>query len=136
MKRMHVHVNVDDINTSIQFYSTLFDAEPAVNKPDYAKWMLEDPRINFAISAHGRTPGVDHLGIEADNLEELAGVHELLTRTDGPSYDENEVTCCYASSKKKWVQDPQGVAWETFHTHGTATVYGDDFRDEAAKHNG
>jgi catechol 2,3-dioxygenase-like lactoylglutathione lyase family enzyme len=125
MKRLHVHVAVDDLQKSIGFYSTLFAAEPAVVKPDYAKWMLEDPRVNFAISARGRAAGVDHLGIQVENDDELAEVYDRLKRAEAPVLEVGGTTCCYAKSEKSWVIDPQGVAWETFHTTGESTVYGD-----------
>jgi catechol 2,3-dioxygenase-like lactoylglutathione lyase family enzyme len=125
MKRLHVHVAVDDLQKSIGFYSTLFAAEPAVVKPDYAKWMLEDPRVNFAISSRGHKPGLDHLGIQVENEGELAEVYDRLKRAEGPVLEEGATTCCYAQSEKSWIVDPQGLAWETFHTTGESTVYGD-----------
>jgi catechol 2,3-dioxygenase-like lactoylglutathione lyase family enzyme len=125
MKRLHVHVAVDDLQKSIGFYSTLFSVEPAVVKSDYAKWMLEDPRVNFAISARGRAAGVDHLGIQVENEDELAEVYDRLKRAEAPVLEVGATTCCYAKSEKSWVIDPQGVAWETFHTTGESTVYGD-----------
>jgi catechol 2,3-dioxygenase-like lactoylglutathione lyase family enzyme len=125
MKRLHVHVAVDDLAPSIRFYATLFAAEPSVVKPDYAKWMLDDPRVNFAISARGRTKtGVEHLGIQVETEAELAEVYERLGRADRPTVEEKATTCCYARSDKQWIADPQGVSWETFLTHGEATVYG------------
>ncbi|HUC63792.1 MAG TPA: ArsI/CadI family heavy metal resistance metalloenzyme [Stellaceae bacterium] len=124
MKRLHVHVAVDDLQKSIAFYSTLFAAEPAVVKPDYAKWMLDDPRVNFAISARGNALGVDHLGIQVESKNELGEVYERLERAQGPVLEEGETTCCYAKSEKSWIMDPQGIAWETFHTTGESTVYG------------
>jgi catechol 2,3-dioxygenase-like lactoylglutathione lyase family enzyme len=130
MKRLHVHVAVDDLQKSIGFYSTLFAAAPAVVKPDYAKWMLEDPRVNFAISARGHKPGLDHLGIQVENEDELAEVYDRLTRAEGPMLEEGATTCCYAQSEKSWIVDPQGLAWETFHTTGESTVYGNGVRDQ------
>ncbi len=124
MKRLHVHVAVADLDQSIRFYSTLFAAPPSERKPDYAKWMLEDPRVNFAISARGAAAGVEHLGIQVEDAEELAEVYGRLERAGRPVVEEAGVTCCYARSDKQWISDPQGVAWETFLTHGESTVYG------------
>jgi catechol 2,3-dioxygenase-like lactoylglutathione lyase family enzyme len=116
MNRFHVHVGVTDIDASIRFYSTLFAAEPTVRKPDYAKWMLENPRVNFAIS-HGRGPlGIHHLGIQAEDRAELDDVYGRLERADRPTLNEGETVCCYAKSEKSWVTDPQGISWETFLT--------------------
>lgn len=133
MKRLHVHVAVDDLRKSIAFYSTLFDAAPAVVKPDYAKWMLEDPRVNFAISARGRAAGVDHLGIQVEDRDELAEVYDRLQRAEGPVLAVGATTCCYAKSEKSWIVDPQGLAWETFHTTGESTVYGDGSSEKLAE---
>ena len=124
MKRLHVHVSVDDVSKSIQFYSTLFAAEPVVTKADYAKWMLEDPRVNFAISKRGGATGIRHLGIQAEDRAELAEVYSRLRRAEGPVLEEGATTCCYAKSEKSWIEDPQGVKWETFHTTGESTTYG------------
>ncbi|MGA7265297.1 MAG: ArsI/CadI family heavy metal resistance metalloenzyme [Stellaceae bacterium] len=125
MKRLHVHVSVDDLAQSIRFYSTLFAAEPTVVKDDYAKWMLEDPRVNFAISRRvGERAGISHLGIQAEDQEELAEVYDRLARAERPTVEEKAATCCYAQSDKQWIADPQGVPWETFFTYGEATVYG------------
>lgn len=124
MKRFHVHVAVEDLAESVRFYSTLFGAGPTVHKPDYAKWMLDDPRVNFAISARGGQPGIQHLGIQAENDAELADVFGRLERAERPVLEEKDTTCCYAKSDKQWVADPQGVAWETFLTRGESTVYG------------
>jgi catechol 2,3-dioxygenase-like lactoylglutathione lyase family enzyme len=124
MKRLHVHVGVEDLAQSIRFYSTLFAAEPTVRKPDYAKWMLENPRVNFAIS-HGRgAVGIHHLGIQVEDKDDLAEVYDRLKAAEGPVIEEGETACCYAQSEKLWIADPQGVAWETFFTHGESTVYG------------
>jgi len=125
MKRMHIHVGVTDIEQSVRFYSTLFAAEPAVLQADYAKWMLDDPRVNFAISSdgHART-GIDHIGIQAENAGEQSEVFERLQAADGPKLEEGETTCCYAKSEKSWIADPDGVVWETFLTTGQSTVYG------------
>jgi catechol 2,3-dioxygenase-like lactoylglutathione lyase family enzyme len=126
MKRLHVHVSVDDLAQSIRFYSTLFAAEPTVVKDDYAKWMLDDPRVNFAISSFpGRTAGVSHLGIQAEDETELGEVYERLARAERPIVEAKGTTCCYAKSHKQWIADPQGVPWETFFTYGEATVYGE-----------
>jgi catechol 2,3-dioxygenase-like lactoylglutathione lyase family enzyme len=126
MKRLHVHVGVSDLDRSIAFYSTLFGAQPAKVKPDYARWMLDDPRVNFAISA-GRheTRGIQHLGIQAEDEGELAEVHARLKAADRPVLNEGATTCCYAQSEKSWIADPDGVVWEAFLTNGEATVYGD-----------
>lgn len=123
MKRFHVHVHVDDLAASIRFYSQLFGAAPARVESDYAKWMLEDPRLNFAISARGGQAGVDHLGIQTDTEEELATLKAQAQAADMALRDEGETTCCYARSDKYWVTDPQGVAWEQFHTLGSIPVF-------------
>jgi hypothetical protein len=125
MKRFHVHVSVEDLAQSIRFYSTLFAVEPTVLKPDYAKWMLEDPRVNFAISTGaGHGVGISHLGIQAEDEGELAEVYDRLARAERPIIEEKAATCCYAQSDKQWIADPQGVAWETFFTYGESTTYG------------
>ncbi len=123
MKRFHVHVNVADLESSIGFYSTLFGTEPSVRKPDYAKWMLDDPRVNFAISQRERAPGVDHLGLQAEDGAELDAIGARLVAADTVALAERGTTCCYAHSDKFWAEDPQGIRWETFHTHGEATTY-------------
>jgi catechol 2,3-dioxygenase-like lactoylglutathione lyase family enzyme len=123
MNRFHVHVNVNDLDRSITFYSQLFGAGPTVVKPDYAKWMLEDPRINFAISKHDGAAGVDHLGIQAGDGAALEAIGARLKAADAVSLAEVGTTCCYAHSDKYWAEDPQGLRWETFHTHGEATTY-------------
>ena len=126
MKRMHVHVGVENLDTSIRFYSTLFGAAPTVTKADYAKWMLDDPRVNFAISSgHHAFKGIEHLGIQVENADELSEVYGRLKDADRPMLEEGATTCCYARSEKSWIADPDGVVWETFLTHGNATVYGD-----------
>lgn len=125
MKRFHVHVSVRDLPQSIRFYSTLFGAEPSMIKDDYAKWMLEDPRVNFAISKRAFATGVDHLGLQVDSGDELAALEGQLRRADAEMLTETSTICCYAKSDKYWVTDPQGVAWETFHTLGSAPVYGE-----------
>ena len=126
MKRLHVHVSVDNLDQSIGFYSALFATKPSVVKPDYAKWMLEDPRVNFAISARGIAEvGLDHLGIQVETQEELHEVYLRLREADRPVLEEGATTCCYAKSEKAWITDPQGLSWETFLTTGESTVYGD-----------
>jgi len=126
MKRFHVHVSVSDLAASIRFYRALFNAEPAVTKPDYAKWMLEDPRVNFAISTHRQPVGVNHLGFQVDADAELRGMRAQLEAADARMVEESEQPCCYAKSDKYWVTDPTGIAWETFHTLGGIPVYGED----------
>jgi len=123
VNRFHVHLNVADLDASIRFYSELFAAQPAVRKDDYAKWMLEDPRVNFAISTVGRTPGIDHLGIQVDSVDELHELGQRLDAAGGSVVPEDATVCCYAKSDKLWTEDPQGTRWETFHTHGEATSY-------------
>src|ERR1700736_4133280 len=125
MKRMHVHVAVEDIPNAIGFYSALFDAPPAVVKPDYAKWMLDDPRVNFAISTRGKRPGLDHLGIQAESEGELRQVYARLHKAGGNIVEQGQTACCYARSEKSWINDPAGIAWETFLTTGESTDYGD-----------
>ena len=126
MKRLHVHVGVTDLSTSIGFYSTLFGAEPTVTKDDYAKWMLEDPRVNFAISSGNHAAkGIEHLGIQVENGEELTEVYDRLKAADRPVLEEGATTCCYAKSEKSWIADPDGIVWEAFFTNGEATLYGD-----------
>lgn len=126
MKRFHVHVGVSDLDQSIAFYSSLFGAGPSVNKSDYAKWMLDDPRVNFAISSKcGATKGIEHLGIQAESGDELTQVYGRLQSAGRPVLEEGATTCCYARSEKSWISDPDGVVWEAFHTNGEATVYGD-----------
>jgi catechol 2,3-dioxygenase-like lactoylglutathione lyase family enzyme len=131
VKRLHVNVGVEDLGASVRFYSTLFAAEPVVLKDDYAKWMLDDPRVNFAISTRNARSGVNHLGIQVEDTAELAEVYGRLEAAGGATLDEGETTCCYARSSKQWIDDPQGVSWETFLTHGDSPVYGHE-RDEAA----
>jgi catechol 2,3-dioxygenase-like lactoylglutathione lyase family enzyme len=125
MKRLHVHVSVDDLAASVRFYATLFAAEPAVTKSDYAKWMLDDPRVNFAISARGSQAGLDHLGIQVETAGELGEVYGRLQQAGRPVLEEGATTCCYAQSEKAWITDPQGLSWETFLTSGESTAYGD-----------
>ncbi|MBI5258076.1 MAG: glyoxalase/bleomycin resistance/dioxygenase family protein [Burkholderiales bacterium] len=123
MKRFHVHLHVDDLARSIGFYSKLFAAEPTRVEADYAKWMLEDPRINFAISTRGQRPGLDHLGFQTDDAAELAELKARAESADMALLDEGATTCCYARSEKHWVTDPQGIAWEHFHTLGNIPVF-------------
>lgn len=124
MKRFHVHVVVPKLDESVRFYSGLFGAEPTVLKDDYAKWMLEDPRINFAISARGGEIGVNHLGFQVDNEEELALLREQAFAASVNIVDQRGAQCCYASSNKYWAKDPVGIPWETYHTLGEIPVYG------------
>jgi catechol 2,3-dioxygenase-like lactoylglutathione lyase family enzyme len=126
MKRFHVHVAVDDLEANIRFYSSVFGTEPSVRKDDYAKWMLEDPRVNFAISTRGDKPGVNHLGIQADSDAELKDLRVRLIEAQAPMLEQKEAACCYAKSDKYWAFDPQGIAWETFHTLGSVPVFGED----------
>ena len=125
MKRMHVHVSVTDLDESIRFYSTMFAAEPAVVKPDYAKWMLDDPRVNFAISQRGAAIGLNHLGLQVESGDELAEMHARLEKLQGDLTEETGAACCYAKSDKYWATDPQGIAWETFHTLDSIPVFSD-----------
>jgi catechol 2,3-dioxygenase-like lactoylglutathione lyase family enzyme len=126
MKRLHVHISVEDLDRSTEFYATLFGAQPTVVKDDYAKWQLEDPKVNFAISTHGGRVGVDHLGIQVDEGAELAVLADRLKAAGETTFDQEAATCCYARSDKSWVNDPSGLRWETFHTFGEATTYGED----------
>jgi catechol 2,3-dioxygenase-like lactoylglutathione lyase family enzyme len=132
MKRFHVHVAVKDIQESTRFYSAMFGVAPSVLKVDYAKWMLEDPRINFAISQRSQTPGVNHLGFQAETDEELEGIHAHLQNADHAIVAEKGVSCCYAKSDKYWVTDPQGIAWESFRSLGSVPIYGEENHDAAA----
>ncbi|MDR2856906.1 MAG: VOC family protein [Novosphingobium sp.] len=126
MKRFHVHLGVTDLDASIAFYSGLFGAGPTVTRPDYARWMLDDPRINFAISQKcGADKGVEHLGVQVEDAAELAEVYGRLKATDRPVLEEGATTCCYAQSEKSWIADPDGVVWEAFLTTGDSTVYGE-----------
>jgi len=125
MKRFHVHAHVQDLQASIAFYSKMFSAAPTRVESDYAKWMIEDPRINFAISTRGGTPGVDHLGIQADTEEELAALKASAEAADMTLLDVGETSCCYARSDKYWLTDPQGIAWEQFRTLGNIPVFGE-----------
>lgn len=133
MKRFHVHVAVDDLNANIRFYSAVFGAEPSVRKPDYAKWMVEDPRINFAISQRGAKAGLDHLGLQVDTDEELDALRSQVAAAEISRHEQPDAACCYARSDKYWITDPQGIAWETYHTLGEAEIYGADARTEAGE---
>jgi catechol 2,3-dioxygenase-like lactoylglutathione lyase family enzyme len=126
MKRLHVHVAVEDLQASVRFYSELFAAQPTVLAPDYAKWMLEDPRANFAISRRGVQTGVRHLGIQVEDRAELEEVYARLKRAHRPVLEESPTTCCYAKSDKSWIDDPQGLPWEIFLTTGASALYGND----------
>ena len=125
MKRLHVHVAVENLDRSVAFYSRLFASAPAVLKVDYAKWMLDDPHVNFAISTRGREPGLDHLGIQAENTGELREIYARLQEAGSNVVEQGQTTCCYATSEKSWIDDPSGIAWETFLTNGESTEYGD-----------
>src|SRR5215475_9223672 len=133
MKRIHVHVGVGDLPNAIQFYTALFATQPSVVKADYAKWMLDDPRVNFAISTRGKRPGLDHLGIQVESRDELGEVYARLRQAGGTIIEQGQTTCCYAQSEKSWIDDPAGIAWETFHTTGESTVYGDGSGENQAR---
>jgi predicted lactoylglutathione lyase len=133
MKRMHVHVAVKDLEQSIGFYSALFAAQPCVAKADYAKWMLDDPRVNFAISTRGREPGLDHLGIQVESKDELNEVYGRLRQAGGAVIEQGQTSCCYAKSEKSWIDDPAGISWETFFTTGESTNYGDGTGERDAR---
>lgn len=126
MKRFHVHVAVDDLAANIRFYSTVFGMTPTVEKPDYAKWMVEDPRINFAISSRGAKAGLDHLGLQVDSDGELAALRQQVADAEIAAFDQPQAQCCYAKSDKYWITDPQGIAWETYHTLEQAEIFGAD----------
>jgi hypothetical protein len=132
MKRFHVHVVVDNLENSISFYSALFGEEPAKRKNDYAKWMLDNPRLNFAISTRGAKPGVDHFGFQVGSAEELNTLREQMKRTELKLFDEGATTCCYAASDKSWTQDPNGIAWETYHTMAEAELFNMPAKDGAS----
>lgn len=131
MNRFHIHVNVDDIDTSTAFYTNLFGTMPTVKKDDYAKWLLDDPTVNFAISVReGAKPGLNHVGLQTDTREGLEAISARLEHANATTFDEEATTCCYAVSDKTWVQDPAGLRWETFYTMGDATTYGQDASDQ------
>jgi len=125
MKRFHVHVRVKNIEESTAFYTALFNTPPSVQKTDYTKWMLEDPKVNFAISSGHSENGIEHLGIQAESPQELEEVYANMNEAKGKVFEEGACTCCYSKSKKSWITDPQGVDWEAFYTHGLYTWYGD-----------
>jgi catechol-2,3-dioxygenase len=133
MKRFHVHVAVHDLDQSVRFYSTLFGAAPAVKKDDYAKWMLDDPRVNFAISTRAGKTGIDHLGMQTETSAELEEVGSRLAQADVSLLPQKGASCCYAKSDKYWTIDPQGIAWESFHTLDSVPLYGGDSRAKAAE---
>lgn len=133
MNRFHVNLSVHDLAASVRFYSALFDTAPTVERPDYAKWVLEDPQINFSLSTHGSVVGIDHIGIEASDDPGFAALRERLARAGGAIVDQPDVTCCYARSTKAWTEDPDGVAWETFVSRGASTVYGDGTETRAVR---
>jgi hypothetical protein len=126
MKRMHIHLAVDNLEQNIAFYKVLFQSEPTVIESDYAKWMLDDPRVNFAISSRGRQPGLDHLGIQVETSEELEAVQQGLANAALPVAEQKQAACCYAQSDKYWSVDPQGIAWEAFHSLQSIPLFGDD----------
>ena len=132
MKRFHIHIAVADLTASIDFYSVLFAAKPTVVKDDYAKWMLEDPRVNFAISRRGATPGLDHLGVQVENEAELAEMHDRLEGAAVPVDTQMGTACCYAKSNKYWTVDPQGIAWESYHTLNDIPVFGESVEAQAS----
>lgn len=133
MKRFHVHLRVKDLQENIKFYNVLFATEANVIKPDYAKWMLDDPKVNFAISSSDAShTGIEHLGIQTESSEELHQVYQNMEQAEGKILAEGETTCCYAKSEKSWIADPQGIEWEAFYTHGESTVYGEGRTTKAA----
>src|ERR1700689_3878117 len=133
MKRFHVHMAVENLPQPIDFYSALFAAQPAVIKTDYAKWMLDDPRVNFAISTRGRQPGLDHLGIQAESGGELKEIYARLHKTAGNIIEQGQTACCYAKSEKSWIDDPAGISWEAFLTTGENIDYGDGTGERVAR---
>lgn len=126
MKRMHLHIAVTDLTQSIEFYNTVFGTEPSVKKDDYAKWLLDDPAVNFAISSRGAKTGIDHIGIQAESAEELAELKSRMESAELAMVSQEGTTCCYAQSDKHWVQDPTGIAWETYHTLGSSPTFNDE----------
>src|SRR5262249_231891 len=129
MKRMHVHVSVENLDRAVEFYSALFATQPSVVKGDYVNWMLDDPRVNFAISTRGREAGLDHLGIQVEDQDELHEVYARLRKAGGNVVEQGQTTCCYAKSEKSWIDDPAGISWETFYTTGESTDYGIAVKD-------
>lgn len=132
MKTFHVHVRVKNLQESVEFYNALFNLKPAVLKPDYAKWMLHDPKVNYAISTGHSENGIEHLGLQADNETELKEIYQNMQKAKGTIREEGECTCCYSKSQKSWITDPQGVDWEAFYTHGTSTLYGEGINAKPA----
>jgi catechol 2,3-dioxygenase-like lactoylglutathione lyase family enzyme len=133
MKRFHVHIAVDDLSANIRFYSAMFGSPPTVEKSDYAKWMIDDPRINFAISTRGREAGLDHLGVQVESDEELAALRSRVDQAEIAVVDQPDTTCCYARSDKHWVVDPQGIAWEAFHTLESVPMFSDILHEQAGE---
>lgn len=131
MKRFHVHIAVEKLEESIRFYSTLFGAQPSVLKSDYAKWLLDDPSVNFAISKRDRKIGINHVGFQVDSADELTAMRARLQAADANVVEQASVACCYARSDKHWVMDPSGIAWETFRSMGEVPVFGEDTRAAA-----
>ena len=126
MKRLHIHIAVEDLEQNIHFYSALFQSQPTVLENDYAKWLLDDPRVNFAISSRGRQPGLDHLGLQVESSEELEAVQQGLAAAALPVAEQKQAACCYAQSDKYWTVDPQGIAWEAFHSLSSIPMFGED----------
>lgn len=135
MKRMHIHLSVDDLNANIRFYSALFESDPSVVHSDYAKWMLEDPKVNFAISARGAPQGLDHLGIQVESDPELSEIEVRLSNAAFPVLEQKGTACCYSESDKYWTQDPQGIPWEAFHSLGSIPVFGETPKSSAPEKN-
>ncbi len=133
MKRIHINLAVTDLGASVKFYCSLFSAQPTLLKPDYAKWILHDPRVNFAISTRTSSKGLDHLGIQVESDAELQAAYAVLKTAGAPTIEQGETTCCYARSEKSWTFDPDGIAWETFLTRGESPVYGSDIEPKAAQ---
>ncbi|MAR81712.1 MAG: glyoxalase/bleomycin resistance/dioxygenase family protein [Gammaproteobacteria bacterium] len=130
MAKMHIHVSVDNLEKSIKFYNSLFGSKPSKQKKDYAKWELEDPKINLAISERGTKPGVDHLGLQAETEEEMAIIRKRIKSSNLETFNEGETTCCYAVSDKSWLQDPSGLPWETYHTMEDASFFNESPNEE------
>ena len=133
MKRMHIHVSVEDLHRSIGFYSALFATKPSIIKTDYAKWMLEDPRVNFAISTRDSQAGLDHLGIQVEDKDKLTEIYARLHKAGGNIIEQGQTSCCYAKSEKSWIDDPASIAWETFWTTGESVDYGDGTGEREAR---